>query len=51
MRLLAQVAQVGHTQSINTRQSNSGDTPRAQHHQLNPDQVCLVMGIQLRWDT
>lgn len=36
--MLVQVAQVGHTQPINTRQSNPGDTPRAQHHWLDPDQ-------------
>lgn len=39
MRLLAQVAQVGHTQPRNTRQSSPGDTPRAHQHRLNPDQV------------
>lgn len=48
MRLLAQVAQVGHTQPISTRQSNPEDTPRAQHHRLNPAQVSLIMGLQLR---
>lgn len=31
MRLLAQGAQVGHTQPINTWQSNPRDTPRTQH--------------------
>lgn len=49
MRLLAQVAQVGHTQPISTWQSNPEDTPRAQHHQLNPAQVSFVMGLQPRW--
>lgn len=49
MRLLAQVAQVGHTQPISTWQSNPEDTPRAQHHRLNPAQVSLIMGLQLRW--
>lgn len=31
MRLLAQGAQLGHTQAINTWQSNPRDTPRTQH--------------------
>lgn len=49
MRLLAQVAQVGHTQPVSTWQSNPEDTPRAQHHRLNPAQVNLIMGLQPRW--